>query len=126
LLCPRAICACADAAPMMHVLFVCSRNRRRSPTAEALFAGREGIEALSAGTAVDAETTVSSELIAWADIIFTMETVHRGRLEAQFGALLKQKKLIVLGIADKYRYMDAELIELLLKKTRPFLRAPQG
>jgi len=106
---------------MMRVLFVCSRNRRRSPTAEALFAGREGIETLSAGTALDAEAPVSAELIAWADIIFAMETVHRRRLEEQFGKLLTQKKLIVLGIADKYRYMDAQLVELLLKKASPFL-----
>ena len=28
----------------VRVLFICSRNRLRSPTAEAVFAGRDGIE----------------------------------------------------------------------------------
>ncbi len=38
--------------PRPHrVLFVCSRNRRRSPTAEAVASAWPGIEALSAGTA---------------------------------------------------------------------------
>jgi predicted protein tyrosine phosphatase len=105
----------------MHVLFVCSRNRLRSPTAEALFAGLAGIETLSAGTAPDAQTGVSAELIDWADIIFAMETVHRRRLEKEFGELLARKKLVVLGIPDKFSYMDPKLVALLRKKVLPFL-----
>jgi len=105
----------------MRVLFVCSRNRLRSPTAEALFSNRPDLETLSAGTAPDAETPVSAELIEWADIIFAMEKVHRRHLEEKFGKLLSQKKLVVLGIPDKYRHMDPALIELLLKKVPPFL-----
>jgi len=107
----------------MHLLFVCSRNRRRSPTAEALFSGRDGIEALSAGTAPDAETAVSVELIEWADIVFAMETVHRRRLEKQFGGTLAHKKLVTLGIPDRYPYMDSKLVEILLEKVLPFLPA---
>ena len=44
---------------MPRVLFVCSRNRRRSPTAERLYQNTPGVEALSAGTAPDAEVRVS-------------------------------------------------------------------
>ncbi len=105
----------------MHVLFVCSRNRLRSPTAEALFAGLAGIETLSAGTAPDAETAISAELIDWADIVFAMETVHRRRLEKEFGEVLAGKRLVVLGIPDKFRYMDPRLVVLLRKKVLPFL-----
>ena len=105
----------------MHVLFVCSRNRLRSPTAEVLFSKRSNLETLSAGTAPESETPVSAELIEWADIIFAMEKVHRRQLEEKFGKLLSQKKIIVLGIPDKYRHMDPALIELLLKKVPPFL-----
>lgn len=49
---------------MTRALFVCSRNRLRSPTAEEWFAGWPGIETDSAGVAPDAESVVSREQIA--------------------------------------------------------------
>ena len=97
----------------MNVLFVCSRNRLRSPTAEAVFSTCEGIEALSAGTNPDAETPVSADLIEWADLVFAMESIHRRRLQQRFPALLKAKRVVVLDIPDKYKYMDPELVRIL-------------
>lgn len=41
---------------MHRVLFICSRNRLRSPSAERLFADWPGVETDSAGLAADAET----------------------------------------------------------------------
>jgi predicted protein tyrosine phosphatase len=105
----------------MRLLFICSRNRMRSPTAEAVFGGRAGIEALSAGTAPDAETPVSGELIEWADAIFAMEGVHRKRLKIAFGELLKDKRVVVLGIPDRYEYMEPELVEILTAKVGRYL-----
>ena len=105
----------------MRLLFVCSRNRMRSPTAEAVFGGYAGVEALSAGTAPDAETTVSAELIEWADVVFAMEGVHRKRLMSVFGAQLKNKRVVVLGIRDRYAYMEPELMELLTSKVVSYL-----
>jgi predicted protein tyrosine phosphatase len=93
----------------------------RSPTAEAVFGGYEGIEALSAGTAPDAETPVSAELIEWADIVFAMEGVHRKRLLSSFGPLLQNKRLVVLGIRDDYEYMEPQLIEILKAKVSHYL-----
>ena len=49
-----------------HVLFVCSQNRLRSPTAEQVFAPFPGITVASAGVADDAEVRLSPELLAWA------------------------------------------------------------
>lgn len=106
----------------MKLLFVCSRNRRRSPTAEILFSARPGIEALSAGTSPDAETPISADLIEWADIIFVMEVTHRKRLMTAFRNQLRQKRLIVLGIRDQYNTMDPQLISLLEAKVGPHLR----
>ena len=57
----------------VRVLFVCSRNRRRSPTAEAVASAWPGVEAVSAGTAPDAEARVSGDLIRWADRIVVMD-----------------------------------------------------
>jgi predicted protein tyrosine phosphatase len=102
----------------MKLLFICSRNRLRSPTAEAVFSGLPGVEALSAGTSPDAETPVSADLIEWADLVLVMERVHRKRLKERFGSLLSEKRIVVLGIPDKYKYMQPELVDLLRKKVR--------
>jgi protein-tyrosine-phosphatase len=65
---------------LKRVLFLCSRNKLRSPTAEQIFGGRTDIEVASAGLAADAETPCTGELVDWADIIFVMEKAHRSRL----------------------------------------------
>jgi predicted protein tyrosine phosphatase len=106
----------------MKLLFVCSRNRRRSPTAETHFSAYPGVEALSAGTSPDAETPISADLIEWADIIFVMEATHRKRLVTAFRSQLRQKRLIVLGIRDQYSTMDPELVRLLEAKVNPHLK----
>jgi len=106
----------------MRVLFVCSQNLLRSPTAEVVFAHYEGLEVLSAGTGADAATPVSSDLIEWAQVIFAMENHHRNKLRERYGKLLETKRLVVLCIPDDYDYMEAELIEILKKKVTPYLR----
>ncbi len=106
----------------MRVLFVCSQNLLRSPTAEVVFAQYEGLEVLSAGTGADAATPVSADLIEWADVIFAMENHHRDKLRAKFGKLLETKRLVVLRIPDDYDYMGAKLVEILKKKVTSHLR----
>lgn len=105
-----------------HVLFVCSQNRLRSPTAEQVFADWPGIETASAGLKPDAEVPVSPELLQWADLIFVMEPVHRSRLSSRFQRWLGGKKIVCLGIPDDYGYMDAELVRILGQKVPPHLR----
>lgn len=97
----------------MNLLFVCSENRLRSPTAEAIFNEYEGITAIGAGTNKDAETTVSGDLIQWADLIFVMEKAHRNKMSKKFKELLRGKRLICLGIPDDFDRMDPVLIRLL-------------
>lgn len=101
---------------MMKILFVCSENRLRSPTAEAVFSEYAGVEAIGAGTNSDAATPVSGDLIEWADVVLVMEQPHRNKISKKFRAQLKRKKLAVLDIPDDYECMDPELIQLL--KTR--------
>ncbi len=105
----------------MKLLFVCSRNRLRSPTAEAIFSEYEGLEVESAGLNRDAEVPLSSEAIQWADIIFVMERSHRNKLSQRFQPWLKQKRVICLDILDEYEYMDPVLVEILKKKVLPLL-----
>lgn len=101
---------------MKKLLFVCSQNRLRSPTAEHLFANRAGFEAASAGLNNGADEPLSVELIEWADIIFVMEKIHRRKLSNKFQTHLKDKRVICLGIADDYEYMQPKLVELLEQK----------
>lgn len=102
-----------DRKATMNLLFICSENWLRSPTAEAVFNEYEGISAIGAGTSKDAATTVSGDLIEWADIVFVMETSHRNKVSRKFKALLRHKRLICLGIPDNYDRMDPVLIRLL-------------
>ncbi len=97
-----------------RVLFVCSGNVDRSPTAEALLREREGFEVKSAGTWEGASKVVSKELIDWADMIFVMEEHHRE-------ALIKidqnaEAKIVVLDIDDNYLKGDPELMRILKEK----------
>ena len=101
---------------MKKVLFVCSQNRLRSPTAEHVFANRAGLEVTSAGLNNGADVPLSIELIEWADIIFVMEKTHRNKLSKKFKAHLKNKLLICLDIPDEYEYMEPDLVELLERR----------
>ncbi len=78
----------------MNLLFVCSQNRLRSPTAETVFSAYDGIAAWSAGTNHDAETPLSGDLIEWADIVFVMEKTHRNKVSKKYRELLAGKRLI--------------------------------
>lgn len=107
---------------MTRVLFVCSRNRLRSPTAEQVFADYPGIEVASAGLNADAETPMDADLAAWADIIFVMEKAHRSRLAKRFGVHLKRARGVCLDIPDNYVFMDPELVRILEARVPKLLR----
>jgi predicted protein tyrosine phosphatase len=109
---------------MIRALFICSRNRLRSPTAEEIFAHWPGVATDSAGLGSDAEVPLSPEQIDWATIVFVMEKVHRKRLATRFGRHLGGKRVICLDIPDDYEYMQPELIRLLEARAGRFLRAP--
>ena len=105
-----------------HVLFVCSQNRLRSPTAEQVFADWPGIETASAGLKPEAENPVTPELLEWADLIVVMEPVHKRRLGERFQRWLRDKRVVVLGIPDDYDFMAPALVQLLQQKVPPLLR----
>lgn len=107
---------------MITILFICGRNRRRSPTAEQIFSGHPGIETASAGIGEGADTPLEPELLEWADLIVVMERAHRQKLTARFARHLKGKRILCLDIPDKYAFMDPELVRLLKAKMAPLLR----
>lgn len=104
-----------------HVLFICSQNKLRSPTAETFFSDHPAIEVDSAGLNNDAIVPLSIEQIEWADLILVMEKAHRNRLNRKFGSALGKKRIVVLDIPDEYDYMDPELIRLLELRCAPYI-----
>lgn len=105
----------------MNVLFVCSRNKWRSRTAEDLFKDSNFHNVRSAGTAPVARIKVSEKLVSWAEVIFVMEKRHREQLKSRFPLVLNEKEIIVLNIPDEYGYMDDELVELLKASVSMYL-----
>ena len=106
-----------------RVLFICSQNRLRSPTAEQLFASHPGLEVSSAGLNHDAENPVTPELLEWAEIIFVMEKAHRNKLSSNFRPYLGGAKIVCLNIPDNYKFMDPQLIRLFHTKVPRHLPA---
>ncbi|MFI5138806.1 MAG: low molecular weight protein tyrosine phosphatase family protein [Sphingobacteriales bacterium] len=106
---------------MANLLFICSKNQWRSPTAEMLFKNHPVHCARSAGTSDKARIKVNQKLIEWADLIFVMETRHRDLLKQRFPEAVAKKQMIMLDIEDNYRFGDAELIEILKHSLRDYL-----
>lgn len=115
---------CVEVALPRNVLFICSQNRLRSPTAEQVFADWPGVETQSAGLGNDANHPVTPELLLWSDMIFVMEKAHRNKLSKKFGRYLGGKRVICLDIPDDYDFMDPVLITLLEQKVTRFLPVP--
>jgi predicted protein tyrosine phosphatase len=105
------------------LLFLCSRNQWRSPTAEALFKDHPRCEARSAGTENNARIKLTAGHIGWADVVFCMEKKHAARVQEKFAEALADKPLIVLRIPDDYEFMDPTLIELLRAELADYLEA---
>jgi predicted protein tyrosine phosphatase len=106
---------------LRHVLFICSQNRLRSPTAEQVFSNWPGIDVSSAGLNHYAENPVTPELLIWADLIFVMERAHRNRLSKKFRPYLNGKRIVCLDIPDDYDFMDPVLVQLLNSQVPRFL-----
>ncbi|PLK45542.1 low molecular weight protein tyrosine phosphatase family protein [Emticicia sp. TH156] len=105
----------------MNLLFVCSRNQWRSPTAEAIFKNYAGHKAKSAGTEPSARIKINEKLLLWADIIFVMEKKHCIRIQEKFPYIVHDKPMIVLDIPDEFQFMDEELVLSLKKAVLPYL-----
>jgi len=100
----------------MNALFICGKARMRSPTAADMAAKFPGVQSDFAGLSQDADERLSIEHIRWADIIFVMERRQKKKLTAQFSKELKDIKIQILDIPDRFEYMDDALVALLKPK----------
>jgi predicted protein tyrosine phosphatase len=102
--------------PKIKLLFLCSRNQWRSPTAEALFKNHPRYDARSAGTTDRARIKVTACHLGWADTIFCMERKHADALRQKFPEESAAKPIVVLRIPDDFQRDDPALIALLREK----------
>lgn len=105
----------------MNVLFVCSRNKWRSPTAEKMYKNSPDLQVRSAGTEPSARRKVSSRDVEWAEVIFVMEKKHKQRLMEKYPVEMKDKRITVLDITDDYAYMDQELMAMIKRSVDPII-----
>jgi protein-tyrosine phosphatase len=105
----------------MNVLFICSKNKWRSRTAETIFRDSPIHNVKSAGTDEGARVKLTEKHLIWADIIFVMENKHRQIIKQKFQMDLDGDKIIVLDIPDEHQYMDEELIQMLKRAVSSYL-----
>jgi predicted protein tyrosine phosphatase len=109
-----------------RILFVCTANVDRSPTAEALYAGDPRYEVLSAGVAPYAVVPIDKRILLWADRIFVMnesQDRHRSQIAERFPDL--GRPVVDLDVEDRWYRGDPELVRVLLERLRPHLGEPQ-
>jgi predicted protein tyrosine phosphatase len=110
-----------------RILFVCTANRDRSPTAEELYARDPRYEVRSAGVAPFATTPLDVELLRWADRVFVMcERLdqHETQIRLRFPAV--RATIVDLDIEDRWPRGHPELVRFLLKKLTPHLGEPRA
>ena len=108
----------------IKILFVCSRNRIRSLSAEKLMKGIPGYQARSAGTKPSARILINKGHLGWADLIFVMEKRHLSLLRQKFSKALEGKEVVTLHIPDDFDFMQPELLEELRSKLSAHLVFP--
>jgi len=104
----------------VNLLFVCSKNKWRSPTAETLYRHDPRVNVRSAGTSSSARKKITDRNLIWADLILVMEYKHKRTICDRFHHL-DLPEIIVLDIADDYQYMSEELVEIIKASTESIL-----
>lgn len=123
---PRTISGEEAKTAREHILFVCTANVDRSRTAEDLYAADERYEVRSAGVAPFATVPLSRDLLLWAHRVFVMnegEDQHHTLIRIRFPDVARP--VVDLGVEDRWRRGDPELVRLLLRRLRPHLGAPR-
>lgn len=113
----------------LRVLFVCSMNQWRSPTAERLYQNDARLQVRSAGTQRGARRRISRTDLAWADLVVVMEREHQRAITRQFPDP-SLPPIEILDIPDDYAFLDPELQSALTTSIEPvlslWLDAPPG
>ena len=106
---------------MINLLFLCSRNEWRSPTAERIFQNDPRVEVRSAGVSTAARRKVTEKMLSWADLVLVMEHEHKQRVREQFPDIADDLQIEVLDIADDYEFMEPDLVALIRARVEPWI-----
>lgn len=102
-----------DSAPT-RLLCVCTGNRCRSKSLEAMAHATPGVEARSAGThPVFEGRDILEDDLRWADYVVVFEEQHVRTIHSRFKRLAKKLRIINLDVPDRYAPLDRALIPLL-------------
>jgi len=96
---------------VLNVLFVCSMNKWRSPTAEKVYRNHPLLNVRSAGTSSKAQHKISIVDIRWSDCIVLMEEKHHERVRSEFREELAHTEIHVIDVEDNFEFMDPRLVE---------------
>ena len=107
---------------MTKILFVCSANRDRSPTAEHIYKNHPALEVKSAGVSMYARQPVTKELLKWADAVLCMEERHKYLIMRDYEDSTAGKTVVSLDIGDDYRHFHPDLVKILNEKVDAWLR----
>jgi predicted protein tyrosine phosphatase len=107
--------------PPIRTLFICHQNRRRSATAERIFAKDPALDVRSAGTGTDALVRVNQRMLDWADIVFVMDEVQGRDLALMFPDHPGIGRVVCLNIPDRFDFLNPELVTLLEQRVLPHL-----
>lgn len=110
----------------IRILFICGKNLRRSPTAEAIFRNDPRLETRSAGVSEKSRHRVAEKDLLWADLVVVMERKHKTRITEVFAHLENLPRIESLDIPDEYEFMDEELVDLLQSGTETVLAEISG
>ena len=94
------------------ILFVCGKNKWRSPTAQNIYRNDPRIEVKSAGVSGKSPHPISNSDLLWADLVLIMESKYKSRILGLFRDI-RLPPIKSLDIPDEYEFMDEELIELI-------------
>jgi predicted protein tyrosine phosphatase len=105
----------------LRILFVCSANLQRSPTAEEVFGNfSDEWQTKSAGIMPSSgRNSLTQKLVNWADLILVMEPEHAEYIQDNYSS--NSDKIRILNIPDVYVRNDPELIQELKKKALPII-----
>ena len=97
----------------MKILFICSANIDRSPTAaKVIHETYPDMETKSAGTSSYARVRVNEELVQWADAVLCMESYQATKIREMFN-IPADKEISCLNVPDRYHYMHSNLIYMI-------------
>jgi predicted protein tyrosine phosphatase len=97
----------------LKVLFICGRNKRRSPTAERVFKHDKRMSVRAAGLGDASPRRMKESDLRWADLVLVMERKYVVRIRDAFRRVDPLPPIESLDITDEYLFMQPELVELL-------------